>query len=349
MYQGIKKALYIAAVLLGAWIGIRLLLPLAFPFLLGGALALGAEPMVGFLNRRLKLRRGAAVGIGVSAAFGLLVLLVLLLCALILREIGMLVGILPNLEESLSGGLSALSAWALRLAARLPSGLRELLEGQILEFFSGSSRFLEETVRFLLGFTGGVLSQVPGSALVLGTAIISSYMISARLPGIRDHLRRKIPREKLQKILGGLRSLKEALLGWVKAQLKLMGLTWLILTMGLILLRIPYAPLWAAAVALVDAFPVLGTGTVLLPWALVSFLQGAGVRGVGLLSIYAVISLTRSVMEPKLLGSHLGLDPLVTLGAIYGGFKVWGFGGMLLAPVLAVAASQLLRGTEGPS
>ena len=62
--------------------------------------------------------------------------------------------------------------------------------------------------------------------------------------------------------------------GWLLAQLKLMGLTWIILTLGLVLLRIPYAPLWAAAVALVDAFPILGTGTVLLPWSLLFFLRG---------------------------------------------------------------------------
>lgn len=349
MYQGIKKALSITGILLIAWIGVRFLLPLLFPFLLGGALALAAEPMVGFLNKRLKLRRGVAVGIGVTAVFCLLVLLVLLLCALILREIGVLVGILPNLEDSLSGGLSALSSWALGLASRLPPGIQGLLEGQIREFFSGSSQFLDEVFRFLLGFTGDILIQIPGSALVLGTAIVSSYMISVRLPRIREGIRRRIPRERLQKIAEALRHMKGAMLGWLKAQVKLMGITFLILTMGLVLLRIPYAPVWGALIALVDAVPVLGTGTVLLPWILVSFLQGASARAVGLLGIYTVASLARNIMEPKLLGSHLGLDPLVTLVVVYGGIKLWGLAGIILAPVLAVAAAQLLRGQEGAS
>ena len=92
-----------------------------------------------------------------------------------------------------------------------------------------------------------------------------------------------------------------------------------------------------------DAFPILGTGTVLLPWALVSLLGGNKVQALGLASIYVAISLSRSVLEPKLLGSHLGLDPLVTLAALYAGYKLWGFGGLILAPVLAVAAVQLLR------
>ena len=346
MYNGIRKAFSLLFFLLAVWLGIQFLLPLLFPFLLGGALALAAEPMVAFLCRSLRLRRGAAAGIGVTAAFCLIVLLLMLLCALIVRELGVLVSILPSLEQAAAGGIAALSGWAMELVARLPGGLRDLLSPGITEFFSGSSQLLSQAFRYVVGLTGGVLSQVPDGALVLGTAVISSYMLSAKLPKLRDWLREKISRERIRKYLEGLHRVKAALGGWLKAQVKLMGLTWVILTLALVLLRIPYAPLWATAVALVDAFPILGTGTVLLPWALVCFLQEDTVRAVGLLGTYALISLTRSVMEPRLLGSHLGLDPLLTLAALYAGYRLWGFGGMILAPVLAVALVQLLRDPE---
>ena len=136
--------------------------------------------------------------------------------------------------------------------------------------------------------------------------------------------------------------MKDACLGWLLAQVKLAGMTLIILTAGFLLLRITYAPLWALAVALVDAFPVLGTGTVLIPWALVCFIQGDGGRAVGLLGLYAVASLTRSAMEPKLVGQHLGLDPLTTLLALYAGYRFWGLPGMLLSPLLAVTLLSLL-------
>ena len=346
MYNGIRKAFSLLFFLLAVWLGIQFLLPLLFPFLLGGALALAAEPMVAFLCRSLRLRRGAAAGIGVTAAFCLIVLLLMLLCALIVRELGVLVSILPSLEQAAAGGIAALSGWAMELVARLPGGLRDLLSPGVTEFFSGSSQLLSQAFRYVVGLTGGVLSQVPDGALVLGTAIISSYMLSAKLPKLRDWIREKVSRERIRKYLESLHRVKAVLGGWLKAQVKLMGLTWVILTLALVLLRIPYAPLWATAVALVDAFPILGTGTVLLPWALVCFLQEDTVRAVGLLGTYAVISLTRSVMEPRLLGSHLGLDPLLTLAALYAGYRLWGFGGMILAPVLAVALVQLLRDPE---
>ncbi len=346
MYRGIRKTLLIAAAVLLIWLSVRFCLPLALPFLLGGALALGADPMVAFLCHRARLPRGAASALGVTGAFCLLLLLLLLLCALILRQLASLVSILPDLEAAASEGLSSLSVWALDRISRLPGSIGVLLGRSAEDFFSGSSRLLEEAFRYALGLTGGLLSHVPDSALILGTAIISSYMISFRLPRIRSWLRERIPRERIQKLLKGVGRIQTVLFGWLKAQAKLMGVTWLILILGLIVLRVPYAPLWAAAVALVDAFPILGTGTVLLPWALVCFLQADTVRAVGLLSIYAVISLTRSVLEPKLVGSHLGLDPLATLAALYAGYQLWGLAGMLLSPILAVVLVQFFRNPE---
>jgi predicted PurR-regulated permease PerM len=116
-----------------------------------------------------------------------------------------------------------------------------------------------------------------------------------------------------------------------------------ILLVGFLLLKIPFAPLWAALIALVDAVPLLGTGTVLIPWALVCFLQKNTARALGLLGIYTVALVSRSTMEPRLVGKQLGLDPLLTLFSLYAGFKLWGVAGMILSPVLAVAAGQLLQ------
>lgn len=343
MYRGIRKAITISFFFLGIWLTIQYFLPLFFPFFLGAALALAAEPMVFFLCKRLKLPRGAAAGIGVTAAFCFIALAVLLLVALIVRELAIVASILPDLEAAANGSISALSAWVLGLIARMPSGIGDILSRSASEFFSGSSALLDQAFRYALNLTGGVLKHVPDSALVLGTAIISSYMISAKLPRLKAWLVSRISKDRLEKLKNSAKRIKSALFGWLKAQAKLMGIAWIILTMGLILLRIPYAPLWAALISLVDAFPVLGIGTVLLPWSLVCFLQSDVIRAVGLLAVYAVISLSRSILEPKLLGKHLGLDPLATLAALYAGYKLWGLGGMILAPVLAVAAVQVIN------
>ena len=115
------------------------------------------------------------------------------------------------------------------------------------------------------------------------------------------------------------------------------------LTAGFALLRIAHPFLIAALVALVDSLPVLGTGTVLLPWSLICFLAGDAPRALGLLGLYATAALLRSVLEPRILGSQLGMDPLATLIAMYCGYRLWGLAGMLLLPMLSAAAVQMFR------
>lgn len=342
LYNTIRKLAALFFFLLSAWFALRFALPVFLPFLLGSALALAAEPMTGFLCARLRLPRKMAAGISVTVAFCFLAFLVLIFCALVLRELRILAGLLPNLEDTARSGISLLSQWLLAFISRLPPGIREILTRNVSQLLSGSSALLDQAVTFLLNLAGGILSQIPDSALVIGTAVISSYMIAAKFPQIRQRLASLLSRDRIQPLLRTLSGIKTAVFGWLKAQLKLCGITWLLLTAGLILLRIPYAPLWAALIALLDAFPILGTGTVLLPWSLVCFLQRDGGRAVGLLGIYSVITLSRSILEPKLVGRHLGLDPLATLMALYAGYRLWGLGGMLLAPILAVSALQLL-------
>ena len=94
--------------------------------------------------------------------------------------------------------------------------------------------------------------------------------------------------------------------------------------------------------ALVDAVPMLGTGIVLIPWSLISFLQQDIPRAIGMLGIFISATLVRSVLEPRLVGKQLGLDPLATLIALYLGYRLLGLPGLIAAPLLAVAAVQLM-------
>lgn len=337
------KILRFAAIGLGSYLAIRYLLPIFLPFLIGAGLALAAEPLVRFLCSRFRLRRGAAAGIGVSLAFSFLIFFVIVLFGLVIREVRVLTLILPDLENSVRAGMDSLSGWLLNLSASAPAGIRSVLRQNVTEFFSGGSALLDRVTDYLLRLASGILSHVPDSFLGFGTAVISSFMISAKLPKIRQALHVRIPVQKLRPALETLSRLKTALGGWLKAQLKLSCVTFLITLLGFFLLSIPYAPVWAVLVALVDAFPILGSGTALIPWSLVCFLQGDRLQAFGLLGIYAAAALSRSVLEPRLVGKQLGLDPLVTLLALYAGYKLFGFLGMLLAPMLAVTIAQLLE------
>jgi len=342
MRPGTRKVLTALAVFGAVWLGLRYLLPLFFPFVLGAGLALAAEPMVSFLYKKAHVPRPVSAGIGVSMAFCFLAMVVLMLCAFVLRELRVLSGILPDLTETARSGVSLVRHWLLDLASHTPQSIQPLLQRNVDSLFTDGAALVEKGSGWLLGLAGNLLSHVPDSALSIGTAVISGYMISAKLPGIRVWLLARIPKERLEAVRRTLGRVRTAVGGWLFAQLKLSMVTWLILTAAFLLLRIRYAPLWAGAVALVDALPVLGTGTVLIPWAVISLLQQNTARALGLAGTYLTVTLLRSVLEPKFLGRHLGLDPLVTLMAMYAGYKIWGIGGMILAPLIAVTAIQLV-------
>lgn len=334
---------------LALWFGAQHLLPIASPFLFAFLLALAAEPLVKSLQKNLHLPRALSAGIGVTVVLVLTVLLLLALCALLIRQLGTLAGVLPDLESATLSGLDSLELWLLSLVENAPRGIQPILTQGVEGIFSGSSALLDGIASRLLNLAASVLKALPDSALGLGTWVLATFMLSARLPKLRAWIQSQLPSIWKEKYAPHLRTLKKTVLGWVLAQAKLVGITFVILCAGFFLLRVEHPILWAGATCLVDILPVLGTGTVLIPWSIVCFLQQESVRAIGLLAIYGVISLLRSILEPRFVGKQLGLDPLITLLAIYAGYRLWGLGGMLLMPILAVIAVQfVLQAKKSP-
>lgn len=338
----IRKLPMILIIGAGIWLCVRYLLPIVLPFLLAGLLALVAEPLVNSLHRHLHFPKGLAAPVGMAVVLALTILILLALCALLVKELGALAGVLPDLESATASGLDSLEIWLLGLAERAPEGISPILVHGVEGMFSNGGALLDGLTTTLLSLAASVLKAIPDSALGLGTWVLACFMLSARLPRIRLWIRDHLPKAWHEKYAPYLQTLKTTVCGWLLAQAKLVGITFSILAVGFLFLRIEHALLWAAATCLVDILPVLGTGTVLIPWSVVCFLQEDTFRALGLLGIYVFISLLRSVLEPRFVGKQLGLDPLVTLLAIYAGYRLWGLPGMLLAPILAVATTQIL-------
>ena len=337
----IRKYLAVIGLFLSLWLAIKYLLPMGLPFLLGGSLALGAEPLVSFLCRKLKLRRGLSSGIGITVALAMVALVLMILGALAVKEVSRLSSILPQAQQMIHSGLTTTRQTLLSLSSRMPEGLSGPAAQAVTDLFSGSAALLSRVSDRLLGMATGILGRLPNGALGFGTAVISSYMISAKLPRIQGFLRQRIPGVWKERYLPALQAVKASAGGYLLAQLKLAAITFAIVTGGLLILGTRLAPLWGFVIALVDAVPLLGTGIILLPWAILCFLQHAPVRAIGLLAVYAAAVTTRSILEPRFIGKQMGIDPLVTLLAMYLGFRLWGVLGMLLSPLAAATAIRL--------
>lgn len=341
--QTVKRVLGVSAALLAAWFFLRYLLPLAAPFLIGGGIALAAEPGVKLIQRKWNWKRFPAAFVCVSLTLLLFITLVTLLGAAAVRELGSAARYAPEIGNTIGQGMTVLEDFLVGLADRAPENIRPMLIQTVLDTFQGGNAMLQQATGKIPSVVAGIIGKVTKGALAVGTGIIAGYMISVRLPRIRLWISTHLPESWTRRGIPALRRAKQTFGCWVKAQLKLMLVTWTVVSIGLMLLKIPYGFLWAVLVAMVDAVPIFGTGTVLVPWAIVSFLQGNSDQGGGLMAIYGIASFMRSIMEPRLVGKSLGLDPLLSLAAVYIGFRVWGIPGLILAPVTAALIKSLLQ------
>ena len=333
----LATAAWCVGLILALWLGVRYLLPVLLPFLLGGLLALGAEPAVRFAQKKLRLRRPMAAGVGVSLTLMLTVSLVWFFGALAVKELGNLASRIPDVKATVDRGVDLLRGWTLEQVNRLPEGARSFATGAAQEMFDSTPLLSGKLTGRLPALLKSVLGWLPGGALGIGTAVLAAFMLSVRLPELRSWVHSHLPARWHEVYMPALGRVKKDLAAWLKAQLKLSAVTYIIVAAGFLIMGVPYGLFWALPVAVVDAVPVLGTGTVLLPWALVELLQGQRLRALGLVLTYGAALLARTILEPKLVGKHLGLDPLLTLIALYAGYRLWGIPGMILAPVLTTA------------
>ena len=345
--QHLRRGMILVIALLAAWLGVKYLLPVLLPFLMGALLAVAAEPVVRLGTARCKLPRAVASGVGVGLTLIFLAGMLSLLGALAVKEIGNLTKSLPAVEQTVEQGIVMVQDKLISFAQGLPNGIRTVMTENVLNLFGNSAVLLRQVSSRVPGAVGSVIGWLPDGALGLGTGVLAGFMISVRLPKLKKSFADRIPQSWKEKYIPALKRVRGSVWQWLKAQGKLMGLTYGIVALGLTVLGVRYGFFWAILVALVDAVPVLGTGTVLIPWAVTELLRGQMLRGIGLIGIYAAAMLTRTVLEPRLVGRHLGLDPLLTLVFLYVGYRFWGVFGMILAPLLAAAVKGMSAPTEG--
>lgn len=337
------RYLRLAAFAAGAWVGLWLLGPVLLPFALGLLPAKAADKAVSRLQKRARVPRWLAACVCVSILYILFFLVLWFLWQLLFRELSGFLQSLPSLVQSMSTPVSRLQTSLLRFAARFPDGIGAALENWILEFFRSGAGFGDTLYNSVFSLVSSVLRKAPDLAMFLLTALLSGFMLAVELPRLKTFWSRKVP-EKWQKRWGLiLEKLKSTLLSWLKAQSKLVFITFLVLTAGFLIIGIDYPLLFALLIAVLDALPVLGTGTILIPWSILQFLSGNTFRGVGLLCIYGAASLIRTALEPRLLGKQMGLDPLLTLLALYTGYHFFGILGVIGFPMGLMLIKQILK------
>ena len=317
---------WILALFAGPW-----LLKFFMPFVIGLVIALIANPLVRFLERRLRLVRRHSSLLIVAAVLALVIGLIYLVISRTVRAARSFAEYLPQLYETAE---AAVRQGLERVGGSmdfLPQSLRESWEalGSSLGDYLGLA--VEKAAPPTVEAAGSVARVIPSLLVYSVVTVLSAYFFIVERDRIAAFLREHLPAGALryQEYLKG--ELKRLVCGYFLAQLKIMGVVWLILTAGFFVLGVGYAPLWALLISLLDFLPVFGTGTVLIPWGIIVVLDGEYAFAAGLLLLYVLTQVTRQAVQPKLVGDSMGLNPFLTLLFLYLGFKAGGIAGMILA------------------
>ena len=352
--QGAAGVICIVAGGLAVWLLFRYALGIALPFLLAWLLSRLVKPLVGLLAGRTRLPRGVWAAALVIITVGGFVTLAVSGVRRGVEELSTLAEELASDTDGLVAAVEGALERARTLSSRIPvlrhfedtPGYEDLcarVDGMVE---TGVTRLVSSITTRLPDAAMAVASWVPAAFVFLTVMLLACYYFSADDGSIGravgSALMRLTPVAMRDRLPPWGRRLRRIGRQYFRACLLLGLLTFLQVFIGLALLRVPYAFILSFLIALVDFLPLLGTGIILIPWAVVSLLLGEVRLGIGLLVLYAVSSVVRQVLEPKLIGEGLGLHPLLSLVTMYAGLRLFGVWGMILAPLVTAGVKSVV-------
>lgn len=314
------------------------------PFFVGFLFSLLVNPIVRFLDRRIKISRKFGSMLMIAMAIGIV--------ALFVYGLGTVLGIglsdfwdyLPvmsaNAELEFKNAIERLQT----LINDLPfvSGVDlSNLTNDIVNFTSDLLTKAEggDTVSAI----GDVAKSIPNMIVYVIMGFLATYFFIADREKLAEKLDKLLPESFKEKTLRLYRQTLGAVGGYFKAQFKIMGVIYVVLVIGLIILQVKYAWLIGFGIALLDMLPIFGTGTVLIPWAVIKLFSGSYQITIGMIALYVLTFLIHQLLQPKMVGDSLGMNPFAALFFMYVGYRVSNVFGMIIAIPIGMLLINLVK------
>lgn len=332
----------LTATVLFIYVGIKAIFYF-MPFVIGWILSVIAGPLVTFLEKKLKIMKRLGSAITIILVLALCIGLIYLIISQIWEEISVLIRNFPSMYHDLERGLGQIGTQGNALFERFPE--------QIQNSWATLMNNLDDTASSLIGRIGEPTIEVAGNvakripSVLIGTivAFVSAYFFIADKENLGEWVKKVVPKSITSRLLLVGENLKYAMGGYFKAQFKIMGVVFAILLVGFTLMQIRFSILLAIAIAFLDFLPFFGTGTALFPWAIYKFLVGDYKMVAALVILYGVTQLVRQLIQPKLVGDSMGLNPLYTLFLLYLGYRVGSVLGMIFAVPIGLILLNLYQ------
>lgn len=336
--EGVKKYLRIILNIIIPLTGLYLVcvwgprvLGFFIPFVIGWMIALIANPLVRFLEKRLKIVRKHGSMLIIAGVLALIISLLYFVLGKAYVEIREFIGDLPALYDRAAAEIRGAVQNGNRMFEFLPDEFRTA----VMQFTENIGTYVGDLVSKAAAPTveiaGNVAKGIPNVLVNTVITILSSYLFIAEQDKILAWMRRYAPKFVLRYAEYLKKDARGVIGGYFLAQFRIMFVVAGILAVGFLFLKVKYGLLLAVLISMLDFLPVFGTGTALFPWAAVKLFTGEYTYAAGLLILYVVTQVSRQLIQPKIVGDSMGLPPLLTLFLLYLGFKVKGIAGMILA------------------
>jgi len=336
------KFCFYGVIFVMAYLAFKYALPFLMPFFLAFCIAFLLKPLTAWVTQRTKISRKTASVLLLIAFYVLAASLITVIGSRIIVFCRNMFYALPriyatSIEPALNDLQQTIEYWVVSLNPTL----KEFIETAGESLTSSLTSIVSAVSSGALGFVTDAASSLPSVLVKFFITIIASFFFTADYFQITSFLARQVPKPARDMLFTVKEKCVEILRSFLRAYAMLMGLTFVEVLIGLLLLRVDYALLIALVTAVVDILPVLGTGTILIPWGVVMLIQGNFPLGIGLLVLYAVITVVRQMLEPRVVGQQIGLYPLVTLMCMFIGTYLFGAVGLFGLPILVTLLVHL--------
>ncbi len=333
------KTVFVVSIILLIYLFVTKLFVYILPFIIAWIIAIIINPIITLLDKKTKLPRGLTSISLVLLFFAFLSFLLFIGTSQLITELSNFLERLPQYAKMARIATQDLMSQAQTIYINLPPQTAQLVNTSVLNLINSITAAVSSTI----GKSMALLTFFPKTVIFVIVTIIASYLMSKDIRLIRDFSASQLPADLLVRLKSVYADLIKAFGGFIKAQLTIMGITFLITITGLYFIGIPYALTMAIIIGLIDALPILGTGAVLVPWAIINIVLGNYRLGVPLIILYGVITITRQIIEPKIMGKNIGLHPLVTLASLYLGIQIFGVAGILIGPLAVIIVKALQK------
>ena len=341
IYKILRRIINIILIIVGIYIGTKMAV-FYMPFLIAFIISLMIEPAIKYLMNKTKMTRRMSA-----------IIIFVIVFSIIIGSVTW--GVVSLISES-TNLLQTLNLYIDKAYTQIQDTIGKMNISRI-SISSNFLNLLQDTSRnilvkisswlteFLTKLINGITS-IPTIAIYAVITILSVYFICTDRIYILDFLEHHMPPRWIQKIGVHVKEITKRLGGYLKAEATLILVSFVISVIGLYIFKffgmnVKYPLLIALAIGFVDALPILGSGTVMVPWAIISALNGDLKLGIAIIVLWIIMSLVRQFIEPRIVSGRIGIHPIFTLIAMYTGFRVIGVMGMLVGPIVLIILKSI--------